>query len=216
MIRVNLLPQKKERAAVAVGAEAEPGLAHRRRSASVAARDRRAHRLPQGEAGRARRSIQRKNDQSAEHDRPRSQRQIANHADIKSQLKELRDREDAIAEAAVARTGPTSAMLELSHILTPGRGPTTDRDKLEQLKRDDPSEVPNPNWDPRRLWLQDVLRHVEDREARRVCARRGGRVRVPTAPEAERLLLRVKLLPAAKRTTRRHTRSWSGSSSARR
>ena len=38
-------------------------------------------------------------------------------------------------------------------MLTPGRGPTTDRDKLEQLKRDNPAEVHNANWDPRRLWL---------------------------------------------------------------
>lgn len=80
-------------------------------------------------------------------------RQMANHADIKNQLKELRDREDAIARLESARTGPTAVMLELSHVLTQGRGPTTDRDKLEQLKRDDPTQVPNPNWDPRRLWL---------------------------------------------------------------
>jgi type IV pilus assembly protein PilN len=81
------------------------------------------------------------------------QRQMANHAEIKSQLKDLRDREDAIAKLESARTGPTAVMLELSHVLTEGRGPTTDRDKLEQLKRDDPNRVPNPNWDPRRLWL---------------------------------------------------------------
>jgi type IV pilus assembly protein PilN len=80
-------------------------------------------------------------------------RQMSNHADIKSQLKDLRDREEAIARLETARTGPTSVMLELSHVLTQGRGPTTDRDKMEQLKRDDPNKVPNPNWDPRRLWL---------------------------------------------------------------
>jgi type IV pilus assembly protein PilN len=80
-------------------------------------------------------------------------KQISNHAEIKSQLKDLRDREDAIAKLQSARSGPTAAMLELSRILTPGRGPTTDRDKIEQLKRDDPGAVPNPNWDPRRLWL---------------------------------------------------------------
>jgi type IV pilus assembly protein PilN len=90
-------------------------------------------------------------------------KQIANHADIKNQLKDLRDREDAISKLQSARTGPTAAMLELSRILTPGRGPTTDRDKIEQLKRDDPGAVPNPNWDPRRLWLKtysDTARSV--------------------------------------------------------
>jgi type IV pilus assembly protein PilN len=91
-------------------------------------------------------------------------KQIANHADVKNQLKDLRDREDAIAQLQAARTGPTAAMLELSRILTPGRGPTTDRDKMEQLKRDDPGAVPNPNWDPRRLWLttySDTARSVK-------------------------------------------------------
>lgn len=80
-------------------------------------------------------------------------REIANHAEIKAQLKELRDREEAIQKLQAARTGPTATMLELSRILTPGRGPTVDRDKLEQLKRDNPTAVPNANWDPRRLWL---------------------------------------------------------------
>jgi type IV pilus assembly protein PilN len=80
-------------------------------------------------------------------------RQIADHPAIKARLKELRDREDAIQKLQTARTGPTSTLLELARILTPGRGPTADRDKLEQLKRDNPSEVYNPNWDSRRLWL---------------------------------------------------------------
>jgi type IV pilus assembly protein PilN len=80
-------------------------------------------------------------------------RQISNRDEIKAQLKELRDREEAIQKLESARTGPTSVLLELSHVLTPGRMPTVDRDKLEQLKRDDPQSVPNPNWDARRLWL---------------------------------------------------------------
>lgn len=80
-------------------------------------------------------------------------REISQHAEIKTQLKELRDREEAIQKLQSARTGPTAAMLELSRIMTPGRGPTIDRDKLEQLKRDNPSSVPNASWDPRRLWL---------------------------------------------------------------
>lgn len=80
-------------------------------------------------------------------------KQIANHEEIKAKLKELRDREDAIQKLQAARTGPTSTLLELAHVLTQGRGPTTDRDKLEQMKRDNPAEVYNANWDARRLWL---------------------------------------------------------------
>jgi type IV pilus assembly protein PilN len=90
--------------------------------------------------------------------------QIANHDEIKAKLKELRDREEAIQKLQSARTGPTSTLLELAHVLTPGRGPTTDRDKLEQMKRDNPTEVYNANWDARRLWLtsyQEVDRTVK-------------------------------------------------------
>jgi type IV pilus assembly protein PilN len=78
---------------------------------------------------------------------------ISNHAEIQARLKELRDREEAIQKLQAARTGPTSTLLELAHVLTSGRGPSTDRDKLEQLKRDNPAEVYNTNWDARRLWL---------------------------------------------------------------
>jgi type IV pilus assembly protein PilN len=87
--------------------------------------------------------------------------QIADHPEITARLKELRDREDAIQKLQAARTGPTSTLLELAHVLTPGRGPTTDRDRLEQLKRDNPSEVYNASWDPRRLWLTSY--HESDR-----------------------------------------------------
>jgi type IV pilus assembly protein PilN len=81
-------------------------------------------------------------------------KQISDHPQITARLKELRDREEAIQKLQSARTGPTSALLELSHLLTVGgQGPSADRDKIEQLKRDNPTEVFNPNWDPRRLWL---------------------------------------------------------------
>jgi type IV pilus assembly protein PilN len=81
-------------------------------------------------------------------------KQIADHPQITARLKDLRDREAAIQKLQSARTGPTSALLELSRVLTTGgTGPSADRDKIEQMKRDDPSAVYNVNWDPRRLWL---------------------------------------------------------------
>lgn len=84
-------------------------------------------------------------------------RQIANHGEIKEQLKELRDREEAIQKLQSARTGPTAVLLEISHILTSGRGPTVPRDKIERLRQTDPGSVPNPNWDARRLWLTQYV-----------------------------------------------------------
>lgn len=91
-------------------------------------------------------------------------RQISNHNEIKAQLKELRDREEAIKKLQAARTGPTETLLELAKMLTTGRGPTTDRDKLEQLKRDNPGAVPTPTWDSRRLWLSSYQEN--DRKVR--------------------------------------------------
>jgi type IV pilus assembly protein PilN len=127
-------------------------------------------------------------------------REISQHATIKTQLKELRDREEAIQKLQSARTGPTATMLELSHILTPGRGPTVDRDKLEQLKRDNPSSVPNPGWDPRRLWLTTYKE--QDRAVRLQGYARDGE---DVSEFLRRLSLsdyfyEVRLLPASKAT----------------
>jgi len=125
-------------------------------------------------------------------------REIAQHGAIKTQLKELRDREEAIKKLQAARTGPTATMLELSRIMTPGRGPTVDRDKLEQLKRDNPSVVPNGSWDPRRLWLSAY--REQDRMVRLTGFARDGE---DVSEFLRRLALsdyfyEVKLLPATK------------------
>lgn len=123
---------------------------------------------------------------------------IANHAEIQAKLKELRDREEAIQKLQAARTGPTATLLELAHVLTPGRGPTTDRDKLEQLKRDNPAEVYNQNWDSRRLWLTSYIE--SDRTVKLEGLARDGE----DVSELERRLklsdyfTDVKLLPGAK------------------
>lgn len=125
-------------------------------------------------------------------------REISNHAEIKSQLKELRDREEAIQKLQAARTGPTATMLELSRILTAGRGPTVDRDKLEQLKRDNPTSVPNPNWDVRRLWIKEY--REQDRTVRITGLARDGE---DVSEFLRRLTLsdffyEVRILPASK------------------
>jgi type IV pilus assembly protein PilN len=126
------------------------------------------------------------------------QKQISNHAQIKADLKLLKDREDAIAKLQAARTGPTSTMLELSHVLTAGRGPTADRDRVEQLKRDNPGAVPNLNWDPRRLWLTNYTE--QDRTVKLTGLARDGE---DVSEFLRRLALsdffyEVKLLPASK------------------
>jgi len=78
---------------------------------------------------------------------------VANHEEIKKELVVLRAREDAVAKLQGARSGPTAVLLELAQLLTPGKGPTADPDRLNQLKKENPLSVYNPSWDSRRLWL---------------------------------------------------------------
>ena len=87
-----------------------------------------------------------------------------NHEEVKQKLASLRDREDAIAKLQSARTGPTAMLLEVARLLTPGRGPSIDPSELAKLRRDNPGQDYNQNWDARRLWL---VRFVEsDRTVR--------------------------------------------------
>jgi type IV pilus assembly protein PilN len=82
---------------------------------------------------------------------------VANHEEIKKSLVLLRAREDAIAKLQSARSGPTAVLLELAQLLTPGKGPTTDPDRLATLRRENPNLVYFPGWDSRRLWLTSYL-----------------------------------------------------------
>jgi len=78
---------------------------------------------------------------------------VQNHEAVKKQLGVLRAREEAIGKLQTARSGPTAVLLELAHVLTEGRGPSVDADKLAQLSKDNPLAVFNPGWDTKRLWL---------------------------------------------------------------
>ena len=83
---------------------------------------------------------------------------VSTHQEVKDKLAQLRAREEAISKLQTARTGPTAILLELARLLTPGRGPSVDPDRLSQLRRDNPLAVFNPSWDARRLWL---VKYVE-------------------------------------------------------
>jgi type IV pilus assembly protein PilN len=80
---------------------------------------------------------------------------VKDHDKIKQELDVLRSREDAIAQLQAGRTGPTAVLLEMSRVLTKGKGPTVDPDKLEVQKQVNPHAVYNPAWDPKRVWLTD-------------------------------------------------------------
>jgi len=77
---------------------------------------------------------------------------VKDHAKVKQKLAELRAREEAIAKLQGGRTGPTSVLLELSRVLTAGRGPTID-DATRTEMQHNPMATFNPAWDTRRVWL---------------------------------------------------------------
>jgi type IV pilus assembly protein PilN len=90
---------------------------------------------------------------------------VTNHKNVTDELERMRAREDAIAKLQSARTGPTAVLLETARILTPGRGPSIDPEKLAQVRRDNPLAAYNPTWDTRRLW---ILSFSEERRLLRI------------------------------------------------
>ncbi len=86
-----------------------------------------------------------------------SKEQVKNHAEVQKKLERLRAREAAIEKLQSARTGPTAVLLEISRLLTPGRGPTVTPERLSQVANENPLAMFNSNWDPRRLWLTDFV-----------------------------------------------------------
>lgn len=93
-----------------------------------------------------------------------SRSEVKQHPELKKKLELQRSREQAIVSLQQARSGPTHVLLELSRILTRGRGPTISREQTAQIYRDSPQDLPNPAWDPRRLWL--VAFREKDRSAK--------------------------------------------------
>jgi type IV pilus assembly protein PilN len=77
---------------------------------------------------------------------------VKDHDKVKEKLGIMRAREEAIAKLQAGRKGPTAVLLELSKILTPGKGPTIDEATAQKM-RTNPMASFNPAWDTRRVWL---------------------------------------------------------------
>ena len=125
---------------------------------------------------------------------------VANHQEVKTQLEQLRAREDAIAKLQSARSGPTGVLLELAQLLTPGRGPSIDPERLVRLRDENPGEVYKSGWDARRLWITSFVE--KQRQVRLEGVARDGE---DVSELAKRMMLSayfedVKFLPA-KRTS---------------
>ena len=79
--------------------------------------------------------------------------EIGDYEVVKAQRDELIRQRDAIKRLQANRSGPTHMMRELSDILTPGKGPTFNKEQYEETIKRDPNAGFNPNWDTRRAWL---------------------------------------------------------------
>src|SRR5262249_29885501 len=88
-----------------------------------------------------------------QHDIARLKSEIGDYDVIKAQRDELVRQRDAIRRLQANRSGPTYMMRELSDILTPGKGPTFNKEQYEEQIKREPNTGFNPNWDTRRAWL---------------------------------------------------------------
>jgi type IV pilus assembly protein PilN len=76
-----------------------------------------------------------------------------NLEDLKKELDKSKKLGDVVKGLLDARQGPARMLLELSAILSPGRGPSVDPKRLEELRKVSPEAGFTPGWDPHRLWL---------------------------------------------------------------
>ena len=193
VIRINLLPQKRR---VERRDGGQPALA-RGRADVVPGRGGRAVRVSRlQERGAARAAAQERRAPGADRSGEESRRRTTARSSRSSSSCALK--EDAIAKLQSARTGPTAVLLELARIMTPGRGPSVDPERLNQLRRDNPLAVFNPSWDARRLWLTKFVE--QQRKVRLEGVARDGE---DVSELARRLQLSslfhdVRLLPAKK------------------
>lgn len=79
--------------------------------------------------------------------------QSGNLEELQKQLDQSKKLEEVIQGLLTARQGPSRMLLELSAILSPGRGPTVDQKKLDELRKTNPEAGFTPGWDTRRLWI---------------------------------------------------------------
>ena len=104
--------------------------------------------------------------------------------EVKAKLADSHALAGIVKKLDAGRSGPTRMMLELTKIMSTGKGPTIDPQKFEQMRRDNPHANYTAAWDVRRLWL------VSFEENQRVCRIRGeGRTNEDVAEFLKRLAI---------------------------
>jgi type IV pilus assembly protein PilN len=83
----------------------------------------------------------------------KTKEESGNLEDLQKQLDKSKELETVVKDLLAARSGPSRMLIELSAILSPGRGPTVDAKKLEELRKVNPDINFTPGWDTQRLWI---------------------------------------------------------------
>lgn len=150
MIRINLLPQAKQRKAVAApsGATAFWAVVYLVGAVVWCVGLGVVYFLYQG-----RLDEQREKNAALEQRIQVLQKKSNGLEEVKAELERSKQLAAVVDKLNRGRTGPTRLLMELSNILSEGRGPTIDPQKLERLRRDNPLAGYNRSWDVRRLWL---------------------------------------------------------------
>ncbi len=151
MIRVNLLPQKKRAERVAT---AEPSASQRWILVVLAFAVLLAGGFIWFHQTKVKELQKQTNSNSQlEGDITNIRQLVQQHEQVKKDLALLKARDEAIQRLEKARSGPTAALLELSRLLTPGKGPTVDPDRYAATLKANPLQAFNPGWDSRRVWV---------------------------------------------------------------
>lgn len=77
----------------------------------------------------------------------------SNIGEVEAALAKSRQLEEVVGKLQTARQGPARVLMEVSRILSAGKGPSITAERLEQLRRDNPLAGYNAGWDIRRLAL---------------------------------------------------------------
>lgn len=85
--------------------------------------------------------------------------QSGNLEDLQKQLEQSKQLEEVVKGLRDARQGPHRMLLELSAILSPGKGPSIDPAKLDELRKSNPETGISGGWDTRRLWVTGFEEH---------------------------------------------------------
>lgn len=145
MIRVNLLPQRRQRKQEAGQRQlVYMGFALLLVVGGLVA----LHVQTEGELEAAIRE-----NQVIQADIDRYKAELGDYDKIRAQREELMRQQATIEKLQSARTGPVYVMRELAEILSPNKGPTFDKIDYGEVLRRDPSAGFNAAWDTRRVWL---------------------------------------------------------------